>query len=55
MEYAASLLRKTDETVMNISASVGYENQSKFAAAFKELFGVNPKEYRKGDMTIYKT
>ncbi|WP_160684965.1 AraC family transcriptional regulator [Clostridium sp. C2-6-12] len=55
MEYAASLLRKTDETVMNIAASVGYENQSKFAAAFKELFGVNPTEYRKGDMTIYKT
>jgi AraC-like DNA-binding protein len=54
MEYAASLLRKTDETVMNIAASVGYENQSKFAAAFKELFGVNPTEYRKGDMTIYK-
>ncbi|WP_459477748.1 AraC family transcriptional regulator [Clostridium saccharoperbutylacetonicum] len=55
MEYAASLLRKTDETVMNIAASVGYENQSKFAAAFKELFGVNPTEYRKGDMTVYKT
>lgn len=55
MEYAASLLSKTDETVMNIAASVGYENQSKFAAAFKELFGVNPTEYRKGDMTIYKT
>lgn len=55
MEYAACQLRKTDETVMNISASVGYENQSKFAAAFKELFGVNPTEYRKGDMTIYKT
>ncbi|WP_238919075.1 AraC family transcriptional regulator [Clostridium sp. YIM B02555] len=54
MEYAAAMLRKTDETVMNISASVGYENQSKFAAAFKEVFGVKPTEYRKGDMATYK-
>lgn len=52
MEYAASMLRKTDETVMNISAAVGYENQSKFAVAFKEAIGVNPTEYRKGDMII---
>ncbi len=54
MEYAATMLRKTGETVMNISADVGYENQSKFAAAFKEVIGVNPIEYRKGDMMIYQ-
>ncbi|MBN7575974.1 MULTISPECIES: helix-turn-helix domain-containing protein [Clostridium] len=54
IEYAASLLRKTDETVMNISATVGYENQSKFAAAFKEVIGVNPTEYRKGDMDAFE-
>lgn len=48
------MLRKTDETVMNISATVGYENQSKFAAAFKEVIGVNPTEYRKGDMDAFE-
>lgn len=52
MQYAAALLRKTEETVMNISAAVGYENQSKFAAAFKEFIGANPIDYRKGDMII---
>lgn len=47
MARAAQLLRETDESVAEIARAVGYESQSKFTAAFKEYFGVLPKEYRK--------
>ena len=47
MGRAAQLLRETDESVAEIARAVGYESQSKFTAAFKEYFGVLPKEYRK--------
>ena len=47
MEKAAQLLRETDESVAEIARAVGYESQSKLTAAFKEYFGVLPKEYRK--------
>ena len=47
MGKAAQLLRETDESVAEIARAVGYESQSKFTAAFKEYFGVLPKEYRK--------
>ena len=47
MGRAAQLLRETDESVAKIARAVGYESQSKLTAAFKEYFGVLPKEYRK--------
>ena len=47
MGRAAQLLRETDESVAEIARAVGYESQSKLTAAFKEYFGVLPKEYRK--------
>ena len=47
MARAAQLLRETDESVAEIARAVGYESQSKLTAAFKEYFGVLPKEYRK--------
>ena len=47
MERAAALLRETDLSVAEIAGQVGYENQSKFTAAFKEQFGQLPKEYRR--------
>ena len=47
MEEAAKLLLTTHLTLAEIAASVGYGNQSKFTAAFKESYGVLPKEYRK--------
>ena len=46
MGLAAKLLRETDLTIAEVSLRVGYESQSKFTAAFKEYFGMLPKEYR---------
>lgn len=47
MNIAASML-VTDrkKKIIDVAASVGYDNPSKFAAAFKELFGMTPAEYR---------
>lgn len=47
MNIAASML-VTDrkKKIIDVAASVGYDNPSKFAAAFKELFGMSPAEYR---------
>ena len=47
MNVAASML-VTDrkKKIIDVAASVGYDNPSKFAAAFKELFGMSPAEYR---------
>jgi AraC-like DNA-binding protein len=47
MENAAALLKETGDSIASIAATVGYENQSKFTAAFKETYGMLPTEYRK--------
>lgn len=47
MERAASLLLETQDSISKIAQAVGYGNQSKFTAAFKEYFQVLPTEYRR--------
>ncbi|MDO4296835.1 MAG: metalloregulator ArsR/SmtB family transcription factor [bacterium] len=47
MEYAGKLLRESSCSIAEIAKSVGYENQSKFTAAFKGYFHLLPSEYRK--------
>ena len=47
MEEAARELQSTDLTIMDIALSFGYENSSKFAAAFQSVIGKSPSEYRK--------
>lgn len=47
MEKAAELLTKTDKTISQIAAEVGYESQSKFGSVFKEFFNVTPAEFKK--------
>lgn len=47
MNAAAVLLRRGDEGISQIAAAMGYENASKFSAAFKEVIGLTPSEYRK--------
>lgn len=47
MEVAAQLLRDGTLSLAEVAAKVGYTNQSKFTAAFKEQFGMLPKEFRK--------
>lgn len=48
IKYAAELLTgRTEMSVGDIAALVGYDNQSKFAAAFKSIQGYSPLAYRK--------
>lgn len=47
MEQAALLLEEKQFTVMEIAGMFGYENCSKFAAAFRGEYGVSPSNYRK--------
>lgn len=46
MESAAYMLEYTDRTIGEIAAEHGYDNSSKFAAAFKSVKGKSPTEYR---------
>lgn len=46
IRQAAILLRRNSDTVADIAKQVGYENQSKFATAFKKVMKVSPAEYR---------
>lgn len=48
MDAAAELLEHTHRTVLDIAGQFGYANGSKFAAAFRRVKGVSPKEYRSG-------
>lgn len=47
MNYAAKELISTDRLISEIALSVGYSNPSKFSAAFKQVVGVRPIDYRK--------
>lgn len=47
MKQAAVLLRNSNSTIAEISAAVGYESQSKFSKAFKEVMQILPAAYRK--------
>lgn len=46
MLYAVELLSATSLPVIEIASRVGYENQSKFSAAFRKSCGVSPREFR---------
>lgn len=47
MKAAAQQLLTTDRTITDIADSFGYDNNSKFARAFRMVMGVSPTEYRK--------
>ncbi len=47
MKQAAVLLRQTKSTIAEIANQVGYENQSKFSTAFRDILKITPAEYRK--------
>ena len=47
MNRAAGMLEDSDETVLVIAGSCGYENGSKFSKAFRAVKGVSPSEYRR--------
>lgn len=45
MEVARQLLAKRQMNVKEVAQKVGYASQSRFAAAFRKQFGLNPKAY----------
>lgn len=47
MKEGARLLRETNKSIAEIANDVGYDSQSKFGSAFKEIMRVTPNEYRK--------
>ncbi len=52
MEYAANLLVHTDEDVLAISLTVGYDSLSHFISTFKKASGITPKQYRMAKQKI---
>lgn len=46
MKIAAEKLISTNDSILKIANSVGYENGSKFSAAFKAIVGLSPNEFR---------
>lgn len=49
MDYAAFLLRTTDQPVGQIGTDVGYDSESAFFKVFRRTFGMTPKQYRTGN------
>ena len=47
LERAASLLRKSQHSILEIACMIGYENPGKFAEAFRSVYQVSPSQYRK--------
>lgn len=45
--YAKSLLSSTDMGIKEIAFSIGYSSVSQFHTAFKKMFNITPKEFRK--------
>ena len=46
MHMAAERLLQSDRTITDIAGELGYDNSSKFAHAFREVFGLSPTDYR---------
>ncbi|MDO4484024.1 MAG: AraC family transcriptional regulator [Clostridia bacterium] len=47
MESAAYMLEHTQQSILAIALEHGYDNSSKFAAAFRSVKGMTPRDYRK--------
>lgn len=49
IKKAMELLLTSDISISDIANAVGYENQSKFTSAFKNITGILPKDYRRSN------
>ena len=47
MDLASDLLRRTDQSVLQIAAAVGYESASQFSQIFKRHYKLPPAQYRR--------
>ena len=50
MERAVLLMKNTSLSLEEISVLLGYSNHSNFYKAFKEYYGMTPREYSKKDI-----
>jgi AraC-like DNA-binding protein len=46
IQHAARLLATTQETIVSISAAVGYEDPFYFSRSFRKIMGCSPRNYR---------
>lgn len=49
MDKAASMLRKTDRSINDVAAAVGYSDQLAFSKIFKQYYGVSPRAFRESE------
>jgi AraC-like DNA-binding protein len=47
MQKATGLLQTGDKKLFEVAKSVGYDSDAAFSKAFKRVFGVAPREYRR--------
>jgi len=47
MQKATGLLQKRDKKLFDVARSVGYESDASFSKAFKRVFGIAPREFRR--------
>ena len=47
LTMAARLLQSSEDSILNISAEVGFDNLSYFNRSFKARYGITPRQYRK--------
>lgn len=52
METARQLLSERRMNVKEVAQAVGYANQSRFAAAFRKQYGINPKSFLLGKKSV---
>lgn len=46
IENAEKLIRSSDQSIFDISLEVGFNDYSYFSKAFKDVYGLSPKDYR---------
>lgn len=46
LEQAQQLLSSSDMNASEVAATIGFKNRSYFSKAFREKFGINPKDYQ---------
>lgn len=53
-EYAAGLIRTTNDSITNICCNSGFSSQSTFNRAFKRIYCMTPREYKENISGLYK-
>ncbi len=48
LERAKMMMRKSDKPLKQISKATGFQYLNNFSRAFKNKFGISPREWRKG-------